>query len=306
MKEKQTHKTHNRIKSSFSGKAFDVFNYMFIIFFCITILFPLWNMIVVSLSKPKDISYINLNLFPKDPTFEAYLFCLRNAEVWTALRNSVARTVIGTVYHLVVCCFAAYAMTRTEMPFLKVFTIIFLITMFFGGGLIPTYLNIRNLGLLDNFLVFILPGGFSMYNTIIIRNYFFSIDKSMEESAMLDGASMLQVMFRIILPLSMPVLATVGLWQMVGHWNAWFDNMIYARSPNLVTLQYLLRRISNDVQAMNDEMQKFAATLEQTKQYTAESVIAATTVIVVTPIICVYPFLQRYFVKGIMLGAVKG
>ncbi len=299
-------RNRNRIKTSTSGKVFDTFNYLFIIFFCISIMFPLWNMIVVSLSRPLDISYLNLNLYPKNPTLDAYVFCLRNNEMWIALRNSVARTVIGTIYHLVVCCFAAFAMTRAEMPFLKVFTLIFLVTMFFGGGLIPTYLNIRNLGLLDNFLVFILPGGFSMYNTIIIRNYFFSIDKSMEESATLDGASMLQVMIWIILPLSTPVLATVGLWQMVGHWNAWFDNMIYARSPSLVTLQYLLRRISNDVQAMNDEMQKFSAVSEQTKQYTAESVIAATTVIVVTPIICVYPFLQRYFVKGIMLGAVKG
>ncbi|MBO4298095.1 MAG: carbohydrate ABC transporter permease [Clostridia bacterium] len=299
-------RTRNRIKTSTSGKVFDTFNYLFIILFCVSIMFPLWNMIVVSLSRAQDISYLNLNLYPKHPTLDAYIFCLRNNEMWVALRNSVARTVIGTLYHLIVCCFAAFAMTRTEMPFLKVFTIIFLITMFFGGGLIPTYLNIRRLGLLDNFLVFILPGGFSMYNTIIIRNYFFSIDKAMEESATLDGASMLQVMFWIILPLSMPVLATVGLWQMVGHWNAWFDNMIYARSPSLVTLQYLLRRISNDVQAMNDEMQRYAATAEQTKQYTAESIIAATTVIVVTPIICVYPFLQRYFVKGIMLGAVKG
>ena len=296
----------NKIRESVGGTIFDVFNCLFIIFFCITILFPVWNMIVVSLSRAEDISYLHLNLFPKNATLDAYQLCLSNSDIWVALRNSVARTVIGTLYHLLVCCFAAFAMTRHDMPYLKVFTVIFLITMFFGGGLIPTYLNIRNLGLMDNFLVYVLPGGFSMYNTIIIRNYFFSIDKSMEESAMLDGASMLQIMFRILVPLSMPVLATVGLWQMVGHWNSWFDNMVYAQDKSLLTLQYMLRRISNDAQAMNDEMQRMSAVAEQSKQYTAESVIAATTVIVVVPIICVYPFLQRYFVKGIMLGAVKG
>ncbi len=300
-------KTKSRwARSSFGSKAFDVFNYTFIILFCLTILFPIWNMIVVSLSQPEDISYLNINLFPKHPTIDAYRYCLRDNQTWVALRNSVLRTVIGSTYHLMVCCLAAYALTRTGMPLLKPVTLLFLVTMFFSGGLIPVYLNIRNLGLVDNFLVYVLPGGFSMYNTIIIRNYFFSIDKSMEESATLDGASSLQVMFMIILPLSLPVLATVGLWQMVAQWNAWFDNMIYARSSNLVTLQYMLRTLARDARALQETSANYAVMSEQNMAFTAESIIAATTVIVITPIVCVYPFLQRYFVKGIMLGAVKG
>ena len=147
-----------------------------------------------------------------------------------------------------------------------------------------------------------------MYNTIIIRNYILSIDLSFEESATIDGASMLQVMYKIILPLSTPVLATVGLWQMVGHWNAWFDNMIYNRSESLITMQYFLRRMASNVASLQDEVQMAMRGVfdQSAAAYTPDTIIAATTVLVLVPIICVYPFLQRFFVKGIMLGAVKG
>ncbi len=299
-------KTKRRIKTSFGSKLFDVFNYTFIVLFCVSIIFPVWNMIVTSLLRQEDISYLNLNLIPKNPTLDSYIYCLHNDLLWTALRNSVARTVLGTLYHLLVCCLAAYALTFPEMPFIKPITIVFLITMFFSGGTIPAYLNIRNLGLLDRFLVYIIPGGFSMYNAIIIRNYFFSIDKSMRESATIDGASTMQTFARIILPLSTPVLATVGLWQMVGQWNAWFDNLIYVKSDALITLQYMLRSITNNLYDMLTEMGQQNLIAEQSLNFTPDSIVAATTVIVMTPIICVYPFLQKYFVKGIMLGAVKG
>lgn len=299
-------KKSSHIKVSFGSRLFDVCNYTVIVLFCISIIFPIWDLLVISLSKAEDISYLNINLFPKTLNFDAYRYCLQDDLLWVAFKNSVLRTILGSVYHLAICCFAAYALTRTEMPLRGPVTVIFLITMFFSGGLIPTYLNIKNLGLLDNFWVYVLPAGFSMYNTIIIRNYFFSIDKAMEESATIDGASMLQVMFLIILPLSKPVLATVGLWQMVGQWNSWFDNMIYARAERLMTLQYMLRRLSNDVTALQNEANQFAVTTEQSMNFTSDTIIAATTVITITPIICVYPFLQKYFVKGIMLGAVKG
>lgn len=296
----------NKIKASAGSIIFDIFNYSFIVLFCISVLFPVWNTIVTSLLRSEDISYLHLNLFPKNPTLDSYKYCLSDPMLWVALRNSVLRTILGTAYHLLVCCLAAYALTFSDMPFIKPITIIFLITMFFSGGTIPSYLNIKDLGLLNNFLVYVLPGGFSMYNTIIIRNYFFTIDKSMRESANIDGASMIQVFFIIILPLSLPVLATVGLWTMVGQWNSWFDNLIYVRSESLITLQYMLRKITNNVQDMLTQMNQGNMMAEQAFSYTPDSIVAATTVIVVLPIICVYPFLQRYFVKGIMVGAVKG
>ena len=299
-------KNRSKIKTSLGSKVFDVFNYTFIGLFCLSVLFPLWNELVMSMLRPEDISYVNLNLIPKNPTFDAYLYCFKNPLLWVALRNSVLRTILGTAYHLLVCCMAAYALTFPDMPFIRPITIIFLITMFFSGGLIPSYLNMKNLGLLENFLVYIIPGGFSMYNTIIIRNYFFTIDKAMRESATIDGASTMQTFVYIILPLSTPVLATVGLWQMVGQWNAWFDNLIYARSDSLITLQYMLRMITNNLYDMLSEMNNQSLVAEKAMNFTPDSIVAATTIIVITPIICVYPFLQKYFVKGIMLGAVKG
>ena len=301
-------KKRTRIRASFGSRLFDVVNYSLIVVFCITILFPLWDLIVISFSWAEDVSIIRTNLWPKVWCLDAYAYCFNNPLLGVAFCNSILRTVLGSVYHLIVCCLAAYALTRTQMPFRKTITMIFLFTMFFSGGLIPTYLNIKQLGLLDNFWVYVLPTGFSMYNTIIIRNYFFSIDRAMEESATIDGASMLQVMYKIIIPLSTPVLATVGLWQMVGQWNAWFDNMIYARPEKLITLQYLLRRMSvNAAQLQDEAAMTMQAVFDQTAAaYTPDTIIAATTVIVLLPIVCVYPFLQRYFVKGIMLGAIKG
>lgn len=298
----------HHIRESFGSRLFDVINYTFIIVFCISILFPVWDMIVMSFSRAEDVSVIHTNLWPEVWCFDAYAYCFKNKLLGVALVNTVLRTVLGTVYHLGICCLTAFALTRSEMPFRKPITLIFLFTMFFSGGLIPTFLNIKNLKLLDNFWVYVLPGGFSMYNTIVIRNYFLSIDRSLEESATLDGASMLQVMYKIILPLSMPVLATVGLWQMVGHWNSWFDNMVYCRAERLITLQYFLRRLSTNAAALQDEAEiAMRGMVDQSAaNFTPDTIIAATTVLVIAPIVCVYPFLQRFFVKGIMLGAVKG
>ncbi len=301
-------KTKRKIKTSISSKIFDIFNYFFILFFCFTILVPLWDLIVISVSRAQDVSIVRTNIWPEVWCFDAYKYCLNTPILGTAFVNSVLRTILGSAYHLLICCLCAFSLTRNEMPFKKFFSTIFLITMFFSGGLIPTYLNLKSLKMLDTFWIYILPTGFSMYNTIIIRNYFLSIDKSLEESATIDGASMLQVMYKIILPLSTPVLATVGLWQLVGQWNAWFDNMVYVRPEKLITLQYLLRRMSvNAAQVQDEAAMTMQVVFDQTSaSYTPDTIIAATTVIVLVPIMMVYPFLQRYFVKGIMLGAVKG
>ena len=300
-----SNEVNSHIKASVGSIAFDIINYLLIIIFCFTIFFPLWDLIVISFSRPQDISVLRTNLWPKVWSTDAYRYCFNNPLLGTAFINSVARTVLGSLYHLTICCLAAFALSHREMPFIKVFTIIFIITMYFNGGMIPTYLNIKNLGLLDSFWVYILPTGFSMYNTIVIRNYFDSIDKSMEESATIDGCNMLQYMYKILLPLSTPVLATVGLWQIVAHWNSWFDNMIYVRPERLITLQYLLRRMNDSATALQDSAASITDQMA-TGMPTPETIIAATTVIILVPVVIVYPFLQRYFVKGIMAGAVKG
>lgn len=298
-----------KMKQSVGSCVFDICNTIFMIAFCITIILPFWDVVVRSFSRAQDISYMHINLFPKVWTLDAYKYCFQDNEIITAFAVSVLRTIVGTVIHVIVCCMAAYSLTRTEMPFRRVITAILLIPMFFSAGMIPAYLNMKRLGLLNNFLVYVLPTGFSIYNTIIIRNYFFSIDKGMEEAASIDGASQVRIFASIIMPLSKPVIATVALWQMVGQWNAWFDNMVYCRrSANLTTLQYLLRRMLDSLTASTSTATgasgvEAIGTMVDTNPDTIK---AATTILVVLPIVIVYPFLQKYFVQGIMVGAVKG
>lgn len=176
-----------------------------------------------------------------------------------------------------------------------------------NAGIIPAYINIKNLGLTNSFWVYVLPTSFSIFNCIIVRNYFYSIDKSMEESASIDGASQFKIFRSIILPLSKPVLATVALWQLVGQWNAWFDNMMYtSQNSKLLTLQYMLRRMLERLNTSGSSGVSGVDAMGVTVDASEDTVKAAITVIVVLPIVCVYPFIQKYFVKGIMVGAVKG
>lgn len=277
------------------------------ILFCITVFIPFWDVVVRSFSRAQDISYMHINLLPKVWTLDAYKYCFQDNEIIMAFVVSVLRTAVGTGIHIIVCCMAAYSLTRTDMPFRKTITAILLIPMFFSAGMIPAYLNMKRLGLLNNFLVYVLPSGFSIYNTIIIRNYFFSIDKGMEEAASIDGASQTKIFTSIIMPLSKPVIATVALWQMVGQWNAWFDNMMYCRrTANLTTLQYLLRRMLDSLTASTTTATSGVEAIGALVDTNPDTIKAATTILVVLPIVLIYPFLQKYFVKGIMVGAVKG
>ncbi len=296
-----------KMKASMGSRVFDVCNTVFMVLFCITILFPFWDMIVRSFSRPQDISYISVNLWPKRWVMDAYSYCFRDSSIMHAFLVSVARTVVGTIFHVIVCCMAAYSLIRSEMPFRRIIMAYFIIPMFISGGLIPTYLNMKNLQLTDTFWVYVIPTAFSVYNCIIIRNYFFSIDKGMEEAASIDGANIWQVFFNVILPVSKPVLATVSLWQIVGQWNAWFDNMIYCRnSANLTTLQYTLRRMLDSITEKLNTSVGAVEAMGEAVEMNSDTVKAATTIIVTVPIILIYPFLQKYFVQGIMVGAVKG
>ena len=297
----------SHVKKSTASKVFDGCNAAFMILFCITIIFPLWDVVVRSFSRPQDISYMSLNLIPKYVTWDAYAYCLEKEGLFGALFMSFARTAIGTVIHLCVVSLAAYALTKPQMPFRNVIQTYFLIPMFVSAGVIPAYINIKNLGLVNNFLVYVLPTSFSIFNCIIVRNFFYSIDKGMEESASIDGASQFTFFKDIIMPLSKPVLATVALWQMVGQWNAWFDNMMYTSgNKKLLTLQYMLRRMLDRLNASGSSGVSGVDAMGVTVDASEDTVKAAVTVIVVIPIVCVYPFVQKYFVKGIMVGAVKG
>jgi putative aldouronate transport system permease protein len=197
-------------------------------------------------------------------------------------------------------------LSKRDLPFSGTITAYFLITMFFSGGLIPTFFNMKNIGIYDTFWVYVFPAGFSMYNTIIVRNYFMSIDNALEEAAQIDGATHINILFQIILPLSKPVLATVGLWQLVGNWNSWYDNLMYVRNSDLLTLQLHLQRMLTSAESLANESAGFAMDMSIMGAFNSETIKAAITILVIVPIMCVYPFLQKYFVKGIMVGGVKG
>lgn len=295
-----------RTKISLGGSGFDGIIAILMILFCISILYPVWDMLVMSFSASDATSALNFNMWPKKFSLDAYRYCLSEDRLLTAFLVSLYRTTAGTVLHIIVVAFAAYPLSKLDIPFRKIYIIYFLIPMFFSGGMIPRFITYKNIGLIDNLLVYILPSAFSPFVMLIMRNFFISLDKAVEESAVIDGASVLTIMFRIVFPLSKPILATVALWQMVGQWNAWFDSMIYIRDERKIVMQLLLKRIMDQTDLLTNDMQMYVMTQPNAIQFTTQTVKAAITVIVVLPIVCVYPFLQKYFVKGIMLGSVKG
>ena len=292
-----------KMKQSVGSRVFDICNAVFMIAFCITIILPFWDVIVRSFSRAQDISYMHINLFPKVWTLDAYKYCFQDNEILTAFGVSVLRTIIGTFIHVIVCCMAAYSLTRTEMPFRRIITAILLIPMFFSAGMIPAYINMKRLGLLNNFLVYVLPTGFSIYNTIIIRNYFFSIDKGMEEAASIDGASQVRIFASIIMPLSKPVIASISLFYGVGFWNDYFNSMIYLQTAEKFPIQIQLRSIILLSSTFSDAMMDF---YDMNGAPPDKAVKMACTVIATVPVLCIYPFVQKYFTKGVMVGAVKG
>jgi len=269
--------------------------------FSATILLPFWTMLVDSFSTPAFFLKAQVKLWPLEASLEAYREVFRNEIIATAYANTVFRAVLGCLLTVSTCFAAAYTLSRKGLPFRRTLTALMVFTMFFGGGLIPTYLWYKNLGLINNRLVLILPSMAVAYYILIMRNFLQALPVELEESAFIDGASPYRVFASIVVPVSTPVLATVALWSAVFHWNEWFGALIYTPKRSLIVLQLLLRRIliENQASAMMDLP-------DGAQKLPEETVKAATMFVTIGPIILVYPFLQKYFVKGIMTGSVKG
>lgn len=285
-------------------RVFQIFNYILLILLAICCIYPFLYTLTISLSTAAEATKSGFHIYPREVSFEAYKVVLSNKSMGMAYLNTIGRTVIGTLFALVVTTLYAYALSRRQMPYRKLFTMYILFTMLFSGGTIPTYLVIKKLGLLDNRLVYILPSAITAYNVIIARSFFVSVPESLHESALLDGASELKIFSKIYIPLAKPVIMTLLLWGAVGHWNAWYDAMIYINDNSKIVVQLLLQRM----------VQQAQATVINTG---SEGTIGGSTVMPVTirsatimaailPILAVYPFIQKYFMSGIMLGAVKG
>lgn len=285
---------------SFGSRLFDVLNYALLFVLTVVFLYPLWYVLVGSISDPVRLFMHNGLLWrPLGFSLQGYRTMLQNPNVGIGYANTVFYVVVGTVLSIFFSCLGAYTLSRPKLMFKKLFTLLVVFTMYFSGGMIPNYLLINNwLKLSNTIWALILPPAMSAYNLIIVRNFFESIPDSLEESARIDGARETTVLFKIVVPLSMPVLATVSLWCIVGHWNAWYDCMLYIRDDTKYVLQYTLQRILLDGQVQDLDHIGTKVNTETMKM--------ASIVVSILPIMIIYPFVQKYFTKGVMIGAVKG
>jgi putative aldouronate transport system permease protein len=293
-------------KKSIGGTVFDILNYTFMILLSISIIYPFWNLILLSFSDQAEATNLGFRLWINNWDTTAYKFIFTHNNILMGYVNTIFRAFTGTVLMLGMCYLGAYPLAKKNLPGRNIITIFFLITMFFSGGLIPSYLLIKELKLVDSRWVYVIPGMFSVYNMIIMRNFIMSIDKELEEAALIDGANYFDVAFKIIVPLLKPVLATIALWSIVGHWNSWFDCLIYIRDESKYVLQLIVRRMVVQTQGQQDFMNMEAFNkLSETKIHSS-NVKSAVILVTIGPIILIYPFLQKYFVKGIMIGSLKG
>ncbi|MEK4436185.1 MULTISPECIES: carbohydrate ABC transporter permease [unclassified Paenibacillus] len=277
--------------------------YAFAILFLIAIMYPIYFIVIASFSDPSSVANGQVWVFPKGFTLEGYQELLRHENIWIGYRNTILYTVVGTLIGLVVNISAAYALSRKDLVGRKFFSLFFIFTMFFSGGLIPTFLTIRDFHLYNTFLVMVLPFSVVVFDMIVARTFFqTSIPGDLWEAAQIDGCGNLRYFVLVVLPLSKAIIAVLGLWIAVGYWNSYFNALIYLKDPNLYPLQLILRNIliTNQMQSGmgTGEAAQVALRLANLMRY---SVIIIATI----PIMCVYPFIQKYFNQGVMIGAVK-
>ncbi len=288
------------IKRSVGEHIFDIVNVILLVFIAFITLYPFWYVLVASLSEPTQVTMGNVTFWPIGFEFASYLKVFNMPYIWTSYGNTILIAVGGTTISMVGTILTAYATSKQRLVGRKFFIMLMLIPMWFSAGLIPTYINIKNLGLLNNRLALMLNGAISTFYVILMRTYFESISDSLEESAKMDGASDWFVLLKIYVPLSVPCLMTITMYYFVARWNAYFDAMIYLKDEWKVPLQVLLKKIVVQSEITSETMDVSTATTNQ------QTIIYSTIMLAALPMICLYPFVQKFFVKGIMIGAVKG
>ncbi|MGI5894716.1 MAG: carbohydrate ABC transporter permease [Candidatus Merdivicinus sp.] len=293
--------------NSISGRIFDICNYVLMTLIGFIMLYPFWNAMVLSFNEGFDTLRGGVYFWPRVWSFESYEAVFEEGSIGGAYLVTIFVTVVGTLFTILGCGLAAYALSRKTLPFRRAIMFYIFFTNVFGGGLIPTYLLYRNIGILDTLWVYILPGVFSFYNILIMKSYFMtSIPESLGESATLDGASELRIFLSIYLPLSKPIIATVALFAAVGRWNDWFTGMYYIQNENLVVLGTLLKKLTSEISFTSTNPEQMTAEQQQMVQrITPESFKMAVLMLTTLPILFVYPFIQKYFVKGVMIGSIK-
>ena len=296
------------MKRSLGEKTFSVVNTIIIVLICVISIYPYLNQLAISFNDGIDARAGGITLFPRKFTWENYKLLFKDPDLARAANISVGRVLASTTLSLLVTYAAAYGLTRKGLPYRKAITLFLMFPGYISAGTIPHYINMKNLGLLNNFWVYVLPGLFAFYNMIVIRSYLQELPPEMEESAKIDGANDLIIMLRIIFPMTLPVVACVALWIAVGAWNDWTTTMLYFTDHEWDTLQYRMRVMIEEAASTQKSMESAmnGGEIEAQSKVTGASVQAATLIFTTVPILMLYPFLQKYFIKGINIGAVKG
>ncbi|WCF09060.1 carbohydrate ABC transporter permease [Paenibacillus thiaminolyticus] len=293
------------IDRSIGDRIFDVVNYVLLTLVMIIVLYPLLFVLSASVSNPETVLRGEMWLIPKQINFDAYAKIFQNKDILLGYGNTILYTLLGTAINLIMTICAAYPLARKDFLGRGLITGMIVFTMFFGGGLIPTYLLIKNLNMLDTLWVMVIPNAVAVWNIIIMRTFFQqSIPGEIQEAAMIDGCSHMQTLLRIVLPLSMPIIAVMVLFYAVGHWNSYFNALIYLSSKDKFPLQLILREIL--IQSDSGDMIKLTSESAVKMKMSVEGLKYAVLIVANLPMLVLYPFLQRYFVKGIMIGALKG
>lgn len=286
-------------------KIFTVFNYTFLTLLAITCLLPMVNQLAISFSSSSAVAAGKVGLFPVDFTLDSYKYMADKPEFWKSLAVSLERVLLAVPLSMFICVLAAFPLSRLdhEFPARKYYIWVFVVPMLIGGGLIPTYMVVRNTGLIDRIWALVLPYTVNVFNTILLMNFFRSLPKELEEAAYVDGATHWQVLLKIVLPVSKPVLATVTLFVIVNHWNSWFDGLIYLNSPDRYPLQTYLQ---TQVVSANLMAQESLRDIRQIGLISDRTGKASQIFLAAVPVLMIYPFLQKYFTAGIVMGSVKG
>ncbi|WP_308639950.1 carbohydrate ABC transporter permease [Paenibacillus silvisoli] len=290
-------------------RAFRIINYAIIILLCLSVILPFLNIFALAFNPGKDAERGGIYFWPRIWTLDNFNKVFEASNIASAFGISLFRTIVGTVSSVVLTGMAAYALKSKTLPGGKFFMMLIFFTMLFGGGTIPYYMLLSNLHLTNNIWVYVIPSLYSAWNLIIFRTFFQQIHPSLEESARIDGYNDLSIFMRVIMPLSRPVIAVIGLFTAVGHWNDWFTGAFFVRKASLRPLSTLLQEMLTSAEAMRNTLYQAAGTnkyqLLDKIQVTGNSLKMATIIVVVAPIIIIYPFVQRYFAKGVMIGSMK-
>jgi putative aldouronate transport system permease protein len=291
-----------KIRRSIASKTFDTFNIAFMLGLIFITFYPLYHIFVVSISDGHSVLRGEVSFWPVGPNLDTYRLLLEDPAIIRSYANTVLYTVVGTLVNMVCTILCAYPLSKKEFYGRGFFTLLIVFTMFFSGGLIPSYLLVQKLGMVNTMWALVVPGAISAWNMIVMRTFFQGLPNELFESARIDGASELLVLWRLVLPLSLPIIATISMFYAVGHWNSFFPALIYLNEKAKYPVQILLRNIVVMGQ-MSEQSQELSGPYAAV---TSTNIKYAVIMIVVAPIIAVYPFIQKYFIKGVMIGSLKG